>query len=390
MNLRARHYQTGVVHQYHLVEGRIASREVVPDESISEIIAPAYFDLQINGGLGINFTSAELTTGSITQVIERLAASGVATCLATVITSSRETITSACRALVHARKTSPDIHAAIAGIHLEGPFISEVDGPRGAHPREFVQPVDAEQFGRWQDAAEGLIRLVTLAPELPGAIPFIEKLVQQGIVVSLGHSAALPAVIRDAVRVGARLSTHLGNGCARLLPRHENLLWEQLASDELWASIIPDGHHLPWRLVQCIERCKTLDRLILTSDCSPLAGLPAGVYPAWDSTMEVLPEGKIILREQGVLAGSWDFTARCVEKYAQARQLPFAVVHRLASDQPRRLLGYSVPTLEVGQPADFLLLKQDADGTYRHQRSFIRGRWRDDPTSALPPVAAGR
>lgn len=384
--LRARHYQTGIVHDYVLEQGRLASMATSSAEC-EEIIAPAYFDLQINGGLGINFTSDQLTLEQINTVVDRLAASGVATFYPTVITSSSATITAACRSLVQARRASPVLEQALPGIHLEGPFISAEDGPRGAHPREFVQTVDAAKFHRWQEAADGLIRLVTLAPELPGAIPFIELLVKQGIVVSIGHSAASPATIRDAVRAGARLSTHLGNGCARQLPRHENLLWEQLACDDLWASIIPDGHHLPWHFVQCVERCKTLDRMIITCDCSPLAGLPAGKYPAWDSTMEVLPEGKIILREQGVLAGSWDFTASCVEKYAQARGLSYAAVHRLASDQPKAVLGYPIPTLAVGQSSDVVVLRTDEQSIVRHTRSFIRGQWHPYSASARQPGA---
>jgi N-acetylglucosamine-6-phosphate deacetylase len=394
--LRARHYQTGEVHDYTLTDGCITAIQSIGEGSgdlrLGQVAghgiplnAPAYFDLQINGGLGINFTSEQLTIENITTVVRQLAASGVAAFYPTVITSSADTINAACRSLATARHSSTELAAAIPGIHLEGPFISGDDGPRGAHPREFVQAVDTGKFARWQEAAEGMIRLVTLAPELPGAMAFIEQLVKQSIVVSIGHSAASPAIIRDAVKAGARLSTHLGNGCARQLPRHENLLWEQLACDALWASIIPDGHHLPWGFVQCIERCKTLDRLIITCDCSPLAGLPAGKYPAWDSTMEVLPEGKIILREQGVLAGSWDFTARCVEKFVAVRGLPFACVHRLASDQPRKLLGLSVPKLIVGQPAD--VIQVDEQG--RLLQSFIRGEWMDS-SNVLPPAAGAR
>src|SRR5205807_8371003 len=131
---------------------------------------------------------------------------------------------------------------------------------------------------RLQDAAGGRIRLVTLAPEHEGALAFIDRLVDSGVVVALGHTGASGSRIRDAIRAGARLSTHLGNGCHALLPRHDNYLWEQLAADELWASIICDGHHLPPPVVRCLLRVKTPTRTILTCDAGSLAGLPPGRY----------------------------------------------------------------------------------------------------------------
>ena len=241
-----------------------------------------------------------------------------------------------------------------------------------------------------QEAAEGRIKLVTLAPEVPGAIKLIEHLAKHGIVVSIGHSQASPAVIREAIAAGARLSTHLGNGCARMLPRHENILWEQLAADSLSASIIPDGHHLPWNLVQCIHRCKTLDRLIITCDASPLAGLPPGRYSPWGSEVEITTEGKIVLSSQGVLAGSWDFTSACVEMMMENTGLSYALVHPLACDQPRRLLGLPVPTLGVGQPANLVLLNRDDSGVLRHTTSIMGGKVIHRPHSAGPIGDAAR
>src|SRR5436305_1458777 len=132
------------------------------------------------------------------------------------------------------------------------------------------------EFCWLQEAAGTRIRLVTLAPEHENALPFIEQLVRSGVVVALGHTAASAARIREAIAAGARLSTHLGNGSHAMLPRHDNYIWEQLAADNLWASIIVDGHHLPPSVVQSIVRCKTPSRLLLTCDASPLAGLPPG------------------------------------------------------------------------------------------------------------------
>src|SRR5262249_38473182 len=145
-----------------------------------------------------------------------------------------------------------------------------------------------------------------------GGPDFIEKLTRSGVVVSLGHTAATRAQIRAAIAAGPRLSTHLGNGAHAVPPRHDNYIWEQLAVDALWASIICDGHHLPATVVRCIVRVKTPGRTILTCDAGSLAGLPPGRYREWDQEFEVRPEGKIVVPGTSYLAGSWAFTDVCV------------------------------------------------------------------------------
>lgn len=394
MLVRSHHYRSEALLDFRIEHGLIVSVNAANmSQAVNiqdDLIAPAYFDLQINGGMGINFTSATLTQEEIERVVSVCAAQGIASFCPTVITASSETILAAMSALRQACEASMALQEAMPCFHLEGPFISPEDGPRGAHPREHVQDADITLFQRWQEAAGGRIKLVTLAPEVPGAIRLIEHLAKQGIVVSIGHSQASPAVVREAVAAGARLSTHLGNGCARMLPRHENILWEQLAADSLSTSIIPDGHHLPWNLVQCIQRCKTLDRLIITCDASPLAGLPPGRYSPWGSEVEITSEGKIVLSSQGVLAGSWDFTSACVEKMMENMGLTYAQVHPLACDQPRRLLGLPMPTLEVGQRADLVLLKRDDLGVLRHTTIIIGGKMMHGPQSAGPVGVAAR
>lgn len=394
MLLRGQHYRTDElldirIEGEQIVSARAADISHAIDQQ-ADIIAPAYFDLQINGGMGINFTSEILTQKQIEVVVSVCASHGIGAMCPTVITASSEKISAAFSALRRACEANPGLNHALPCFHLEGPFISAEDGPRGAHPREHVQGADISSFQRWQEAAGGRIKLVTLAPEVPGAIKIIEQLVKQHVVVSLGHSSAPPSVIRDAISAGAKLSTHLGNGCARLLPRHENLLWEQLAADTLSASIIPDGHHLPWNLVRCILRCKTLERVIVTCDSSPLAGLPPGHYSPWGSEVEITSEGKIVLRSQGVLAGSWDFTSACVEKMMEHLGLCYAEVHPLVCDQPRRLLGLPVPTLEVGQRADVVMLKRHASGVLLHTTNIIGGKKIPKPQISGPTDGVAR
>jgi hypothetical protein len=177
------------------------------------------------------------------------------------------------RIISAARRHDPQIAAAIPGIHIEGPYISAEDGPRGAHDPAYIRDPDVIEFKQWQEAADGKIALVTIAPERRGALDFIRQVVACGVATAIGHTAADPATIRQAIMAGARLSTHLGNGSHGQIPRLNNYLWEQLAADELMASIIADGFHLPASVLKVISPRKGLDKLILVSDVALLGVL---------------------------------------------------------------------------------------------------------------------
>jgi N-acetylglucosamine-6-phosphate deacetylase len=374
LRLRGRHYATGAPVDVTIENGVLARLDPAAAGACdhqADFIAPAYFDLQINGGLGVGFTSAQLSVGGIRGVVELCQRHGLAGFCPTVVTNSFAVLKHSLATLRAATESDPALARALPRFHLEGPYIAADDGARGAHPKEFTRAPDEAEFQSLQEAAGGRIGLVTLAPELPGALPFIEQRVSEGLVVSIGHSAATPGQIRDAVAAGARLSTHLGNGCARTLPRHENLLWEQLAADELSATLITDGFHLPWSLVRCFIRMKEARRIILISDASEMAGLPPGRYGQWAQEVEVLPEGKIILCGQGVLAGSWLFTDQCVSRLAARCFAPPRAVLEMAGANPRRLLGLPVPTLAPGEPADVVLL----DGELGLMGSVIGGKF---------------
>ncbi len=315
LRLRARHYASGEPLDFVCEHGRIARMAPAgndPADLEAGWIAPALFDLQINGCDGISFNSPKLSADDIRWVVRVCRRHGIGALCPTLVTNSREALLHGFSTLHRACEADADLARAIPVLHLEGPYISPEDGPRGAHPLRHVRPPDWDEFRRFQDAAGGRIRLVTLAPEHEDSLAFIEKLVASGVVVALGHTAATPAVIRAAIAAGARLSTHLGNGSHALLPRHENYLWEQLAADELWASVIADGHHLPPAVLRSILRIKTPARTILTCDASSLAGLPPGRYREWDQEFEVLPKGRIVVPGTTFLAGSGVFTDACV------------------------------------------------------------------------------
>jgi N-acetylglucosamine-6-phosphate deacetylase len=244
--LRARHYATGEWIDMCCRAGRIESigkpGAEKPDLQAGWI-APALFDLQINGCDGHSFNSERLTVESIRHVAAVCRRHGIGAFCPTLVTQSQAALLHGFNTLRQACESHPDLARALPVFHLEGPYLSPEDGPRGAHPLQHIRRPDWDEFRRFQETAGGRIRLVTLAPEHEGALPFIEKLVAWGVVAALGHTAATGPRIREAIQAGARLSTHLGNGSHALLPRHDNYIWEQLAADDLWASIICDGHH---------------------------------------------------------------------------------------------------------------------------------------------------
>jgi len=363
MLLRAHHYASreriDVIVDNGLIRSIAPAGARSPDFQ-ADWIAPAFFDLQINGCHGHNFSSEKLTPDAVHHVVNVCRSHGIAELLPTLITGSFEAVAHGLKTIRQAREQDHGLHQAIPGIHLEGPFISSEDGPRGAHPKRHVRSPDWDEFRRWQDAAGGLVRLLTLAPELLGAISFIEKLVASGVIVALGHTAADRKSIQAAIAAGARLSTHLGNGSHAMLPRHDSYIWEQLAADELWASLICDGQHLPSSLVKCFVRVKTPCRSILTCDASTLAGLPPGRYREWEQDFDVLPEGKIVVSGTPYLGGSWHFTDHCVGNLLRYTDVTLAEAIDMAGARPRELLGLPKRALEVGMPADLMLFDWQA------------------------------
>ncbi|MBV9122020.1 MAG: N-acetylglucosamine-6-phosphate deacetylase, partial [Planctomycetes bacterium] len=173
---------------------------------------------------------------------------------------------------------------------------------------------------------------------------------------------------------GARLSTHLGNGAHALLPRHPNYIWDQLAADELWASIICDGHHLPAAVVRCLVRVKTPARTILTCDAGSLAGLPPGRYRDWEQEFEVLASGKIVIPGTEYLAGSGVFTDTCVGNVIRFAGIRLHEAVDMAGARPRELLGLSPRRLQPGDPADLVLFDWKEEGDFRVRTTLIGGQ----------------
>ena len=296
---------------------------------------PGLFDLQVNGYAGVDFNCPRLTTDDVHRAAEKMREAGVTAWLATLITSPLDDFVRCARTIVAAQ------NPAVVGIHMEGPYINPADGPRGAHRRDCVQPPSWEDFQRRQEYAEGQIRLITIAPELPNSLEFIERAVASGVRVAIGHSDATPAQIAEAVRAGATMSTHLGNGCAHLLPRHPNLLWAQLAEDRLWAGLIVDGIHLSPETVKVMVRAKTPSRCILVTDAVAAAHAPPGSYTVGDLPVLRMTDGRVTLPDRATLAGSSLTMDQAIVHTCRFTGLPLTTVWAMASDHPAQAMGIS-------------------------------------------------
>ncbi len=282
---------------------RRAGRATPDIGDANTIIAPPLFDIQVNGAFGINLQADDLTVDDVYALNDALLQQGVVRWLPTLVTDSVDAMEHKCRTVALALE-DPDLARHIPGLHLEGPHIAPEDGPRGAHPAEHVLPPRMSVFNRLQRAAGGAVCCVTLAPELPGAPRYIRALTRRGVTVGLGHHGADARQIAAAVRAGARLCTHLGNGMAPHIHRHHNPLWPQLADDRLHASFIADLEHIPPDALRVFARSKGPARTILTSDSVSLAGMKPGRYELFGAAVDMKRSGRVCLAGTELLAGS--------------------------------------------------------------------------------------
>src|SRR5215468_2300603 len=368
--------------ELYIADGRFApSPEVVPTQTC-ELggedlrVAPGLIDIQINGYDGVDFNDPDTGAEQIAAAARKLWRAGVTAFCPTIITESFDHISKCISNLIRAVDKSPEFARAMIGIHVEGPFISPEDGPRGAHPKRHARAPDWDEFQRWQDAARGRIRIVTLSPEWPGAIKFIEHAVATGVVVAIGHTAADPTQIADAARAGAKLSTHLGNGSHAKIDRHPNYIWEQLANDDLWASFIVDGHHLPPSVVKCFLRSKGVERSILVTDAIAAAGRPAGRYRLGNVEVEVTPARRVNLPDTPYLAGSVLEMPEAIAKTVRFSDATLDDALCMSSANPAELLGVGAEfgSIEIGRRADLILFRwDDENSTFDVAATIING-----------------
>lgn len=381
MLVRGKHYATGQVVDIHVNAEAGAIEAVAPlDPSQSpdlgggnEFVAPGFFDIQVNGFAGVDFQNPALTADDLAFATREQLRHGTTQFLATIVTGSRDEMVARLKAVARALDDRPQLAHAVAGIHLEGPYLSAEEGPRGAHPPEHLRPPSWEEFERFQEAAGGRIVMVTLAPELPGALRFIEEAAAAGVVAGLGHTAADERQIADAVAAGAKFSTHLGNGSHATLPRHANYLQVQLADDRLMASFIADGHHLPPYAVKNFIRAKGVERSILTADAIIATGAQPGRYRSGCIEVEAAADGRVSLPGTPYLAGSAVTLDQCVGNVIAWAGLGVADAVRMVTENPTVLLGRRRRVLEKGASANLILFSR-VDGRIRVNDAVVRGQ----------------
>ncbi|WP_029138097.1 N-acetylglucosamine-6-phosphate deacetylase [Nakamurella lactea] len=325
------------------------------------LLTPGLIDLQLNGFAGID-VNAPTGPLDLIELVRRLWDRGVTTVFPTIISAERSQTRSSIARLVAAIDRDPLVAAAVPGLHLEGPYLSDQDGYRGAHSAPLLRDPDIDEFDQWQRTANGLIAIMTLAPERTGALEFTRHLADNGVLASIGHSAATAEQVHAFVAAGGRLSTHLGNGIPSVIDRHRNPIWPQLVDDALTAGLIADGHHLPADAFLGLVRAKGIERCVLTSDAAALAGCPPGDYTTpVGGAVTVASDGSLRLAGTPYLAGSGASLLDCV-RWASRTIGPAAAV-TMATANPARLLGLTDRgRLQVGARADLVQFAPAADG----------------------------
>jgi N-acetylglucosamine-6-phosphate deacetylase len=311
------------------------------------MVGSGFVDLQLNGYRGVDFSSPQLTLADVFTTADRMAQRGTLAFCPTVVTTSMETYRHVLPLLAEAIR-APQSRGRLLGIHLEGPFISPQEGAVGAHPRARVVPPSRAVWDELYALADGQVALLTLAPELPGAVELIRHAVELGVAVSIGHTLADGRSIRAAVEAGASLSTHLGNGCPNLLHRHNNPIWPQLAASQLTAMLITDGHHLPDDVIGAFLAAKGARRAIITSDSSPAAGLPPGEYEFFGARALLEPSGRLRSLASDTLAGSSATLFDCMNRLAALHMLSEAELWQVGRDNPLAALRKTQADLPPG------------------------------------------
>lgn len=343
------------------------------------LLAPGLVDLQVNGYGGVEFTRWELDVDAVEQVSLSMDPLGVTSYLCTVVTHGHDLLSYVLGTIAEAIETRPAVACRVAGIHLEGPYISPEEGPRGGHPLEHCRPPDWDEFERLQEAARGHVRMVTLSPEYDAAVDFTRRATETGVIVAIGHTKAKSEQIDAVAKAGARLSTHLGNGAHATIRRHPNYIWDQLSNDSLMASLIVDGFHLPPAVVKAMVRGKTPRRVILVSDMTCMAGTlgtEPGVYERTGfGAIEVLDDGRVVVAGQReYLAGATMPVTVGVKNVMKFAGIDLAAAIDMASDRPAQLLELESGSLRTGATADLIQFTIADDGAIQILATFQAGK----------------
>lgn len=372
-SILARQYRDGAGVKITWRDGVIAAIEPAP-VTADVWLAPALTDLQVNGYGTVPFDQ-NLTAADLRKAVRTLHRDGCAQFFPTFTTNDWSTIIGELRHTRELRSESPELRYAIAGWHIEGPFMSPIPGFCGAHPKDkMISPTPAHIHELRSAAGDDPI-LLTVAPEQKGVLEIIPLAVSLGMRVSLGHSNASIAEVAAAVRAGAVSFTHLGNGCPQMLDRHDNILWRIIEAKELHPGLIPDGIHVSPALFRILHRAVDPARFWYTTDAVHPAGAPPGRFRMGDGEVEVGPDQ--VVRQPGAsnFAGSALRPMEGAFRAAEMLGCSWRDVWDRYAVQPRRMMGLDTNMLAPGKPASFCVL----DFTAPEQASvdtYISGEYR--------------
>jgi len=334
-------------------------------------ISPSFFDPQVNGFAGVDFNGKDLTPKDVHLAAQLISATGVTSFFPTLITAPFERLLHQLKILKEAIEHDPLVFKMCKGIHLEGPYISSSEGPRGVHPLQFIRPPQWEEFEKFQEVCGGRIKLITLAPEIEGCLDFIKKAVSSGVVVAIGHTNASGEILEAAYKAGARLSTHLGNGVGDQILRPRNPFQKQLSMDGLMASIIADGIHLPENVVKDIVMTKTPKKVLLCTDAISGASQPPGRYRLADLEVETGEDGRTRLIETGSLAGSILTMPKAITNVIKFTGVDLGTAIKMAAGNGRKLFPEMIGTIALGQPANLVVFR--FDGEVKVEKTYVMG-----------------
>lgn len=301
-----------------------------------------FFDLQINGYMGVDFNTDDLSAEDLHKACVALREHGVQGVLATVITDHTEAMCKRLRRLVDLREQDTLAKDIIVGLHIEGPFINETAGYRGAHPEDAIKPTDPDTMKALLEAAGGLTRLVTLAPERDDKCRVTRLLVNEGIAVAAGHCNASLETLHEAADAGLTLFTHLGNGCPMLMDRHDNIIQRVLSlSGRIQPTLIADGAHLPFFMLKNILQLLGTNQCIIVTDAMSAAGLGPGRYriARWD--LKIGDDMVARSPDGSHLVGSTITMPKSMENLQRELGCTEAQIRELMVDNPRRAIGMS-------------------------------------------------
>ena len=335
--------------------GRIIeiSPDIVPDEETEVIdctnryVLPALVDIHTHGAAGFDFNTADID--GMRKILDFYVAHGVGTVFPTVMTDTDEVI---CRQVALIAQLAKD-YPEIKGIHLEGPFLSREFS--GAMPVQLLQKPSMDKFLTYQKAAEGKIKLVTVAPELPDALAFISEVTDHKVVVSVGHSGADGQTVLKALKAGAKSFTHWGNAMSQL-DRHDLGVAGAALISDAFCEVICDGKHVDREVVRLLVKTKGVGKVIGVTDSIMAAGMGDGVFTLGGQSVTV-KGGEAVLSGTNTRAGSTLDAYQGLANVVTMTGLPLAEAIKLWTVNPARLVGISdrVGTIEVGKDADFIL-----------------------------------